>query len=265
MAGGCYNLQHSKAWGFAGGCKQRAKFRFLAPVDIPVIACQAEQTKTSRWPSAADDERRLGFRGKMAACQAASAPFFHLPLPPPPPTPSPPPPLSGPPLLCTSVGMYPPLNRSGRAAPGSLTAQRGSSINQRHFQCPITETALLGLSGADSSPIHLLGQGGGERRKVVETAGGGDRERESEREGEKKPLWRAARPLPVQTEGLLRAPAGRPLRNCFLWVRKTTKKGKLLVSGNTRQRREVGGGRWVRLKGASGWGRGRAGGRSVAE
>lgn len=155
--------------------------------------------------------------------------------------------------------MYPPLNRSGRAAAGSLTAQRGSSINQRHFQCPITETALLGLSGADSSPIHLLGQGGGERRKVVEAAG------EREREGEKKPLWRAARPLPVQTEGLLRAPAGRPLRNCFLWVRKTTKKGKLLVSGNTRQRREVGGGRWVLLKGASGWGRGRAGWRSAAE
>lgn len=81
--------------------------------------------------------------------------------------------------------MYPPLNRSGRAAAGSLTAQRGSSINQRHFQCPITETALLGLSGADSSPIHLLGQGGGERRKVVEAAGGGgwtERKRERGRE-----------------------------------------------------------------------------------
>lgn len=70
------------------------------------------------------------------------------------------------------------------------------------------------------------------------------------REGEKKPLWHAARPLPVQTEGLLRAPAGRPLRNCFLWVRKTTKKGKLLVSGNTRQRREVGGKRGWRRSGA---------------
>lgn len=38
---------------------------------------------------------------------------------------------------------------------GSLTAQCGSSINQRHFQCPITETVVLGLSEADSSPIHL--------------------------------------------------------------------------------------------------------------
>lgn len=144
--------------------------------------------------------------------------------------------------------MYPPLNRSSRAAAGSLTAQRGSSINQRHFQCPITETALLGLSGADSSPIHLLGWGGGERRKVVGWREGAG--------GREKAIVAAARPLPVETEGLLRAPAGRPLRNCFLWVRKTTKKGKLLVSGNTRQQQKVGrredggdGGDWVRLKG----------------
>lgn len=72
-------------------------------------------------------------------------------------------------------------------------------------------------------------------------------ERVREREREKNLLWHAARPLPVQTEGLLRAPAGRPLRNCFLWVRKTTKKGKLLVSGNTRRWWERGGG------GGSGW------------
>lgn len=52
---------------------------------------------------------------------------------------------------------------------GSLTAQCGSSINQRHFQCPITETVVLGLSEADSSPIHLPA-----RQK-------------------KKPLWHAAR------------------------------------------------------------------------
>lgn len=87
--------------------------------------------------------------------------------------PSPPP--FPPPLLVprpalprTSVGMYPPLNRSHWAAAGSLTAQCGSSINQRHFQCPITETLLLGLSEADSSPIHLLG-------------------------GKKKPLWHSSR------------------------------------------------------------------------
>lgn len=60
--------------------------------------------------------------------------------------------------------MYPPLNRSRWAAAGSLTAQYGSSINQRHFQCPITETLLLGLSEADSSPIHLLGGGRGKKK-----------------------------------------------------------------------------------------------------
>lgn len=64
--------------------------------------------------------------------------------------------VSRPALSRTSVGMYPPLNRSRWATAGSLTAQYGSSINQRHFQCPITETLLLGLSEADSSPIHLL-------------------------------------------------------------------------------------------------------------
>lgn len=66
--------------------------------------------------------------------------------------------VSRPALPCTSVGMYPPLNRSRWATAGSLTAQYGSSINQRHFQCPITETLLLGLSEADSSPIHLRGE-----------------------------------------------------------------------------------------------------------
>lgn len=77
-----------------------------------------------------------------------------------------PPPLmvSRPALPRTSVGTYPPLNRSRRATAGSLTAQYGSSINQRHFQCPITETLLLGLSEADSSPIHL---GGGEGKKAI--------------------------------------------------------------------------------------------------
>lgn len=40
---------------------------------------------------------------------------------------------------------------------GSLTAQYRRFINQRHFQCPITETQALGLSPADSSPIHLVG------------------------------------------------------------------------------------------------------------
>lgn len=124
----------------------------------------------------------------MATCQAASVLFsssFSLH----PPSPSSPPPLSRPPLLCTSVGMYPPLNRSGRAAAGSLTAQRGSSINQRHFQCPITETALLGLSGADSSPIHLLGCGGGERRKVVGWQGvGGGWSREKAIEARRSPF-----------------------------------------------------------------------------
>lgn len=73
-----------------------------------------------------------------------SLPFLHV---------------SRPTLPRTSVGMYPPLNRSRWAAAGSLTAQCGSSINQRHFQCPITETLLLGLSEADSSPIHLLSGG----------------------------------------------------------------------------------------------------------
>lgn len=152
-----------------------AKWRFPAPVDIVVIVYQTEETKTSRRLSAADDESRLGFSGKDGRLPGSLSAVFPPPFSSPFPSPSPPPPLSRPPLLCTSVGMYPPLNRSGRAAAGSLTAQRGSSINQRHFQCPITETALLGLSGADSSPIHLLSRGGAERRKVVgwrEGAGG---------------------------------------------------------------------------------------------
>lgn len=62
-----------------------------------------------------------------------------------------------------------------------LTAQYGSSINQRHFQCPITETLLLCLSEADSSPIHLL------RGKKTQA------------------IVACQSPLPVQTKGLLRA------------------------------------------------------------
>lgn len=102
------------------------------------------------------EDRKIGSRLKMAECQAeycfvffilssfsSFSPFLCL--------------VSRPVLLRTSVGMYPPLNRSHWATAGSLTAQYGSSINQRHFQCPITETLLLGLSEADSSPIHLLG------------------------------------------------------------------------------------------------------------
>ena len=108
----------------------------------------------------------------MAECQAE---YRFLSSPPPPP-PFPPSLLvSRPALPRTSVGMYPPLNRSRWAAAGSLTAQYGSSINQRHFQCPITETLLLGLSEADSSPIHLL--------------------------GEKKAIVARQSPLPVQTKG----------------------------------------------------------------
>lgn len=99
------------------------------------------------------EDGKIGFRLKMAECQAECR---FLSSPPPPPVP---PSLlvSRPALPRTSVGMYPPLNRSRWATAGSLTAQYGSSINQRHFQCPITETLLLGLSEADSSPIHLLG------------------------------------------------------------------------------------------------------------
>lgn len=124
------------------------------PAGRQQLMMRADGASGERWPLA-----------RQPQCRFSSSPPPLPPLPP----------LSRPPLLCTSVGMYPPLNRSGQAAAGSLTAQRGSSINQRHFQCPITETALLGLSGADSSPIHLLGRGGGERRKVVgwrEGAGG---------------------------------------------------------------------------------------------
>lgn len=43
---------------------------------------------------------------------------------------------------------------------GCVTAQPCSFINQRHFHCPCTATRLLHLSLADSSPIHLLGEGG---------------------------------------------------------------------------------------------------------
>lgn len=114
----------------------------------------------------------MGFKLNMAASQANYR-FLSSP----PPLPFPPPLLvSKPALPGASVGMYPPLNRSRWAAAGSLTAQYGSSINQRHFQCPITETLLLGLSEADSSPIHLL------------------RER-------KKAIVARQSPLPVQTKG----------------------------------------------------------------
>lgn len=114
---------------------------------------------------------KIGFRLKMAECQAE---YRFLSSPPSPFLPS----LlvSRPALPRTSVGMYPPLNRSRWATAGSLTAQYGSSINQRHFQCPITETLLLGLSEADSSPIHLLG-------------------------GKKKAIVARQSPLPVQTKG----------------------------------------------------------------
>lgn len=118
------------------------------------------------------EDGKIGFRLKMAASQAdyrflsSSPPLPFLP------------PLlvSRPALPRTSVGMYPPLNRSRWATAGSLTAQYGSSINQRHFQCPITETLLLGLSEADSSPIHLLGE-------------------------KKKAIVARQSPLPVQTKG----------------------------------------------------------------
>lgn len=99
------------------------------------------------------EDGKIGFRLKMAECQAE---YCFLSSPPPPPPFLPSLLVSRPALPRTSVGMYPPLNRSRWATAGSLTAQYGSSINQRHFQCPITETLLLGLSEADSSPIHLL-------------------------------------------------------------------------------------------------------------
>lgn len=57
-------------------------------------------------------------------------------------------PAEGPP---PSPGLSARIRRSIALA-GSSTR---SSINQRHFQCPITETEVLGLSAADSSPIHL--------------------------------------------------------------------------------------------------------------
>lgn len=44
---------------------------------------------------------------------------------------------------------------------GCLTAQHHSFINQRHFYCPFTATQLLRLSLADSSLIHLPGEGEG--------------------------------------------------------------------------------------------------------
>lgn len=44
---------------------------------------------------------------------------------------------------------------------GYLTAEHHSFINQRRFHCPFTATQLLRLSLADSSLIHLPGEGGG--------------------------------------------------------------------------------------------------------
>lgn len=130
------------------------------------------------------EDWKIGFRLKMAECQAECR-FLSSPPPPPPPF-LPSLLVSRPALLRTSVGMYPPLNRSHWATAGSLTAQYGSSINQRHFQCPITETLLLGLSEADSSPIHLLG----EKKK-------------------KKPLWHASRLYLFKRRAV--KSAGRPL------------------------------------------------------
>lgn len=118
------------------------------------------------------EQRKIGLGFKMAwsrvkYCFLSSTPPPFLP----------PLQVSRPALPRTSVGMYPPLNRSRWATAGSLTAQYGSSINQRHFQCPITETLLLGLSEADSSPIHLLW------------------------EKKKKAIVARQSPLPVQTKG----------------------------------------------------------------
>lgn len=126
------------------------------------------------------EDGKIGLRLKMAESQAD---YSFLSSPPPPPF-LPPPLVSRPALPRTSVGMYPPLNRSRWATAGSLTAQYGSSINQRHFQCPITETLLLGLSEADSSPIHLLGE-------------------------KKKPLWHASRLYLFKRRAV--KSAGRPL------------------------------------------------------
>lgn len=135
------------------------------------------------------DKRRCKSRlqGKNYSSQVDYC--FPSPIPCPPPTFLPPLLVSRPALPCTSVGMYPPLNRSHWATAGSLTAQYGSSINQRHFQCPITETLLLGLSEADSSPIHLWG-------------------------GKKKPLWHASCLYLFKRRAV--KSAGRPLWNCFL-------------------------------------------------
>lgn len=85
---------------------------------------------------------------------------------------------------------------------GSLTAQCGSSINQRHFQCPITETVVLGLSGADSSPIHLPAR---QKKAIV-----------------------ARRSLPAAASS-----RKTPLK-LFSLGQANNKKGKLLVSGNRR-------------------------------
>lgn len=127
------------------------------------------------------EDGKIGFRLKMAECQAE---YRFLSSPPPPLSFLPSLLVSRPALPRTSVGMYPPLNRSRWATAGSLTAQYGSSINQRHFQCPITETLLLGLSEADSSPIHLLGE-------------------------KKKPLWHASRLYLFKRRAV--KSAGRPL------------------------------------------------------
>ncbi len=83
---------------------------------------------------------------------------------------------------------------------GSLTAQYHTFINQRHFQCPITETQLLALSGTDSSPIHLPGE--------------------------------KSRPVPTCSTELLNLQKD-PLK-LFSLGQANNKKGKLLVSSNTR-------------------------------
>lgn len=88
-------------------------------------------------------------------------------------------------LSCTAIGAGAPLLicRHVSAAQslwlGSLTAQRGSSINQRHFQCPITETVVLACLRLTAHQFIFL-------------------------HGAEKPLWHAARFPPLRA-------AGRPL------------------------------------------------------
>lgn len=165
------------------------------------------------------EDVRIGFRLKMAESQADYRFLSSLPPPFLPPLL-----VSRPALPRTSVGMYPPLNRSRWATAGSLTAQYGSSINQRHFQCPITETLLLGLSEADSSPIHLLGG--------------------------KKSHCGTPVAFTCSNEGLLRAQED-PSEIVFSRSGKQ-QKGKLLVSGNTQGKFGGGSG----CVGEVGWGGG---------